>query len=162
MSLKRAFLAVVFCLACQLRAGEFRSYEPINSPAAAPEGATVLRTIEPLDRQVLEQLIRELLAAWNDTGFSGRLSEEYYDKSRLLEAMDEKVPRDATLRILAIQHIQTLIQYATTTAEGDAIVSTVSAAVATQIEYNDPVEGFKKHEGVNEFIFNVTQLQSTQ
>ena len=86
------------------------------------------------------------------------LSEQFYDKSRLLDVVQTGVPRDATLKIQSIQGIQTYQQYIVPSSDGGRgeMVSIVSVTVRTQVEFNSPT-GFTRLPGINEFILEVTQ-----
>lgn len=153
-------LAVFYLPSGRALASEFRLIRPIPTPKAPPEKAVPVEKIRPVDREVVEGAVRELIQAWNNKNIEGVVGEEFYDKSRLSDAMDEKVPRDAELRILSIQGIQTLNQYTEVDPSGARwTVSTVSATVRTQLEFNDPDSGFQRREGTNEYIFMVKEKQ---
>ncbi len=142
-------------------AAEFRVIMPILTPKAIPEGAAPVKAIRPIPRKIVTAAVNKLVRAWNSNALQQALGKEFYDKSRLTDAMDTKVPRDAKMRVLSIQGIQTLNQFTQTDPEGNTIlVSTVSATVRTQLEFNDSVNGFQRREGTNEYIFRVRQRMS--
>ena len=86
------------------------------------------------------------------------LADNFYDKSRLADALTTNVPRDARLRVVAIQGMQTLNQYLQNTPSGvEQRVSRVSVTVSTQVEYNDPQSGFRHLDGSNEYILRITE-----
>jgi hypothetical protein len=145
-------------------AQEFRSLRPIVTPgvqAPLPPGAQpVLGALIPINRRELEEAVRALLAKWNTPEFESTLAETFYDRTRLSDALNTIAPRDARLRVLSVQGIQTLDQHVLPDNSGlpiDTVVSRVSATVRTQIEFNDPTLGFQRREGVNEFLLRVTQ-----
>jgi hypothetical protein len=139
-------------------AREFRTFKSIRTPKALPEGAKVGKEIQPVDRKIMEGAVKKLMRSWNTAGMENMLAEDFFDKSRLFDSIDDKVPRDAKLSILSIQGIQTLSQQIQTdTAGAEIVVSTVSATVKTQLEFNDETDGFQRREGTNEYIFRVKQ-----
>ncbi len=137
-------------------ARQFRQLAPIATPTttarALPEGAKPVANPRPLPRARVERLLRGVLAKWNGAGMTQTLAPEFYDRSRLLDTVDRLAPRDATLRLLSLQGVQTLQQYQ----QGDRRVSIVSATARTQLEFNDPTLGFVRRQGVNEFILRIT------
>lgn len=142
-------------------AQEFRGINPIATPKAAgklPADAKQVKERKPVDLQKLADAIKDIMASWNTPKLASRLSDNFYDKDRLLDALNTKVPRDARLSILSIQGIQILDQYVIPGQSGapDTYVSTVSATVRTQVEFNDPVNGFQRLDGTNEYILKVT------
>ncbi len=78
----------------------------------------------------------------------------------LLDALDTKVPRDARLRVLAIDSIHTLEQSTSPGGAGRKPVrkSLVAVIVRTALEFNDPLEGFQRRDGENEYIFEVQEV----
>ncbi len=143
-------------------ARQFRLLTPIASPtepsANAPEGSIPVEDVQPLERGEVESMVRDVIEQWNTPGMADTLSEKFYDKSRLMDVVNDKVPRDAKLRIQSIQGIQTLQQYITPGAgnERGDLISIVSATVRTQLEYNSPTDGFISRTGTNEFLLEVT------
>ena len=142
-------------------ARQFRTLTPIASAesqgANLPEGAMPVNQAQPLSRNDVEPLIRDVIEKWNTGEMSTMLSDQFHDKSRLLDVMDTGVPRDAKLRIQSIQGIQTLQQYLVPADNGrNNIVSIVSATARTQLEFNSS-SGLTRLPGTNEFILKVTQ-----
>lgn len=142
-------------------AEEFRRITPIATPKKSvsfPKGARPVAVPVPVDSGIIESAIKDIMASWNTAALAGKLSENFYDKDRLLDAINTKVPRDAKLQILSIQGIQTLNQYTLADASGkESLFSTVSVIVRTQVEFNDPSKGFQRLEGTNEYILTVRQ-----
>lgn len=142
-------------------ARQFRQIKPIATPqneaAGLPEGAVPLETVTPLTRAEVEPLVRESLAKWNTPQMAESLSEAFFDRRRLLDAVDTLVPRDAKLTVQAVQGIQTLQQFVVPGADGGRgdIVSVVSATVRTQLEFNSPTDGFQRRPGTSEFILEI-------
>lgn len=142
-------------------ARQFRLIKPIatadQSDSSLPAGAESVEQIQGFKRSEIEPLVRDVISKWNTSDMSSILSDEFYDKSRLLDVMDTGVPRDATITIQSVQGIQTLGQYIVPGSGGERgeIVSTVSATVRTQIEYNNSSGNLVKTNGVNELLLEV-------
>ncbi len=151
-------LCVVFMCVCVVHASEFRTLKRIPTPKALLEGVKAVEEFKPVDRRLVVKAVNMLMDAWNTAGLEQWLADTYTDKTRILDAIDEKAPRDARLRILSIQGIQTMEQHIQTDASGvEWVVSNVSATVKTQLEFNDAVDGFQRLEGLNEYMFWVAQ-----
>jgi hypothetical protein len=150
-------LLAVALAAPAAQAEQFRNFNTIRTPAALPPGTVPVEQVEPIDPSLIEQAVRDLMAAWNSGGLERMLSNDFFNKSRLLDAIAEDVPRNATIRILGIQAVQTLSQLERPEGPGTTIViSTVSATVRTQVEFEDPSTGFNRLEGLADYIFDIT------
>lgn len=145
-------------------AQEARQFNRIASPQAAshvPPGARAVTTVRPVPAAKVEQAVKKIVGAWNSPDLAPMLADNFYDKSRLIDALLTKVPRNARLRVLSVQGIQTLNQYLQNTAPGvEQLVSRVSVTVRTQVEYNDPQAGFQRLDGNNEFILLIAEPSS--
>jgi len=145
-----------------IHASEFRSFQPILTPALQNQGRTVAssahgKVLKPISRNQAEKAVDTIIAAWNANNVNSVLSDKFFDKSRLNDAMNSKVPRDAQLSLLAIQDVQTLQQKTMDSPSGKLLVSMVSITVKTQLTFNDPVNGYQRREGVNEYIIRIKQ-----
>lgn len=155
-------IAVVFftVIVNDLQARQFRLMIPIATPAESnlPKGAVPVKQVKPLNRGAVESMLRGVLDKWNKPGMSETLAQEFYDSSRLMDAMDTIVPRDATLKLQSIQGIQTLQQYLVQGTNGgqNNLVSIVSVTARTQVEFEKPGAGFVRLPGVNEYILKIT------
>lgn len=151
---------VMSALFGNIQARQFRQVIPIATPnkaATLPQGAVAVDKPRELDREEVKAAVNQVLSKWNTGDLAEVLSESFFDRTRLTDAVDNIVPRDATLSIQSVQGIQTLQQFIMPGDEGDSMVSIVSATVRTQLEYNDPDSGFVRLPGVNEFVLKVTQ-----
>lgn len=151
-------------LAAPIASQEFRALRPIVTPAAPPALPPGAKRVEgtflPLDRHELEEAIGDIVAKWNTPDFGATLMDTFYDKTRLEDALNTDVPRDAKLRVLSLQGVQTLDQYFFPDPSGlpfDTLVSTISATVNLQVEFNDPSQGFQRRQGVNELVLRIVQ-----
>jgi hypothetical protein len=146
------------------RAGSMRQFQAIKSPqsteAAVPDGFETIANIRPVESETIRSFMNKLAENWNSPGLSQMISDDFYDKSIFHDSMMTitKVPRDAKLKILAIQGIRTLQQMFGEDPEfGWVVVSVVEVTARTQIQLNDPEEGFVKLEGVNDYLLRVVQ-----
>jgi len=113
--MKAMLAALAVCLCNAASAGEFRSFQPIAQPGVEIHSGPVTH---PVKRRLVESAVRDILAAWGSSGLSEKLADGFYDSQRLIDAVDGQAPRDASLRILAIEGIQTLSQQEMTGANG--------------------------------------------
>lgn len=144
------------------QARQFRQVIPIPSPQkiepVLPEGAEPVEQPRNISRERVREAVESVISQWNAGDLEEMLSEDFFDRSRLSDAVDTIVPRDASVRVQSIQGVQTLQQYQMESDEGgEQTVSIVSATVRTQLEFNDPQSGFVRRQGLNEFILKITQ-----
>lgn len=140
-----AFLAFAFALLQPLFAQTTRTFKPIKQGEEAQETL-------PLARADLESLLQDIVSSWNTDHFGEYLSDDFYDRERLLRAINDKVPKDARLRMLALQDVRLLEQKE----EEEETSYIVSASVRTSLEFEDPNEGFQSLEGENELILKIS------
>jgi len=155
--IRRLFVALLLLalLPAQALARGFPGIQPIATPGVIPAGATRVDVLRPVDRSLVEQAVEDVAEAWNGGGLSDLLSDDFRNRSRLFDTIAEVVPRDARLNVLAVQAVSTLEQYLL---DGQR-VSTVSAVVRSQIEFNEPETGFQRLEGTGEWYFRVEEGQ---
>lgn len=144
-------------------ASEFRAIRPIMTPqrAQAPGQAQPARWA-PVQRKKVVDAVKEVIAAWNENRVEDVLDERFYDRSRLSDAMQGKVPRDARLEPLAIGEVQTLSREEVDTPEGRMMRSTVMVTVKTQVTYNDPQQGYQRRQGVNTYVLTITEPEEPE
>ncbi len=164
-----AMFCLVLAAAAPTEAGQFRSSKRIGGPSAGaaksamkkgttPSIKIVRQQYAPIDRGKIESMVRKTLEKWNTPDFAGTLDLSFPDKAKVVETQEQYVPKDARLRVLSIQSVQTLSQDLEGHPGGDGfLVSKVAVTVKTQMEYVSPSGGFKKIEGRNELILNVRQ-----
>ncbi len=156
-------VALMSLMTATVDAREFRRTAPIITPTSAPPGLNPVDKIQPVDRRVIEDAIQKLMDAWNTGGLENLLSDNFFDKARLLDAIAEDVPRDARIRILAVEGVQTLQQFVgPEDGDGFLLISVVTAIVRTQVEFDDPVLGFRRLEGRGEYVFEITMRAQLQ
>ena len=145
-----------------LWAAEMRQFNAIRTPAKVasllPVSAEPVAEVAPVAIGVVAKAIREFAAAWNTPAVFNMITDDFVDKSILQDSTATNVPRDAKLKILAIQGVQTLQQARLKSPTGkDILLSTVIATVRTQIEFNDPTSGFVRLEGTNDYFLEVKE-----
>lgn len=153
-------LSAALLAAFPASAQESRQLNRIVTPDSArrlPLGARAVAAIEPVSAQTVEAAVRQLAAAWNTPNLPKYLAPNFYGKDRLVESVNRQLPRDAKLRVLGIQSMQTVSQYIQPDGTGELVVSRVSVTVRTQIEFNDPRTGLRRLEGTNEFTLRVAE-----
>jgi hypothetical protein len=157
-----------------LNASEFRSINPITreNPPKWQEAAAKIRQQHPEVEQFARDArsrvpdlarkgIQKIFDAWNSGRIEDYLSSSMYDRARFLDALDSRVPRDARIRIMAIDSVQPLDDsYQLQEGENFKLIMTtrVSARVKTQIEFNEADGTFRRIEGKNEFIMRLNQI----
>jgi len=145
-------------LAVPVDARQFRTIRTITTPEKLPENAEPVERFRPVKAQIVKAAVEKLADAWNTGTLDPLLSrEKFYNKDRLLDTLAGDIPRDATLRVLSVGGITTLDQYFQPREGRRKQVNIVSAIVRTQIEFNDPNNGFVRLEGRNEFVLEVVQ-----
>ncbi len=147
-------------VAVSVQAREFRAIAEISQPGALPAGAAPVKKVRPVSRATVQKVVERLMASWNTTDLARYLGKDFYDKQLLLDSIDSFVPRDARIRILSIQGIQTLQQWKQPHPREPStalLVSRVSVTVRTQVEFNDPNAGFQSRIGTNDYVLKIKQ-----
>jgi len=154
------------CATAPAQAQTFRSIQPILSPGLEKQnllspGLAVRLGANPegrsIPRDVVEAAVRRIYAAYNTPEFRNYLSERFYDPERLLAAVDEKVPREATLRLVSINSVQTVSQQrAKDEQDRDVVESLVMVVVRAQMEFTTAA-GFQRREGESELVLRFRQ-----
>ncbi|MEC9345000.1 MAG: hypothetical protein VYB54_02165 [Pseudomonadota bacterium] len=149
---------LLLTVATAASAQESRRFRAIASPEAVPEGQEPVAQVDPVSREAANNAVKEVLQAWNDGRLGDYLGEDFVDRGRLLDSVTEDVPRDASVRVLGLSAVQTVQQFRST-GEGGArlVTSIVSANADTQVEFNDPVRGFRTLRGQNTFFLRITE-----
>jgi len=99
-----------------------------------------------------------VIESWNQGGLDEQLARGFYDRTRLLDAVDTVAPRNATLRLQSVQGVQTFAQYIEPDPQApgsERLVSKVSVTARTQLEFVAPDGGFVRRPGVNEFLLSI-------
>ena len=154
-------ILLVIGLVSSSNARQFRQIIPITTAgqeeASLPSGAISVTEHYTFSRDAIEKILRKIISKWNTPQMAETLSEGFYDKSRLLDAVAGTVPREATLRLQSVQGIQILQQYIVPGQNGnrDKLVSRLSVTARTQLEFTSPSGGYVTRSGTNEFILKI-------
>ena len=147
------------------QSAEFCRANPLPTPELLQQGAagaaTVARFIEPVSRERVEAAIRHVFDTYSNMS-PGRLeavlAESFFDRDRLVDNLTEALPRDAKLRVLGVESIQTLEQTIEVAPDGrQTRISVVSATVRSQFEFTDAVSGFIRLDGTNEYLLRIKE-----
>jgi hypothetical protein len=160
MTQLKRLLLIVGCagavtLAPLALAKEFRVIKPINAASVLPEGAQAPPLFKPVARELVGQAVDKLMESWGSPQMQDYLSNNFFDKDRLTDVIDTLVPRDAVIRILSVQGVQTVQQWeepAPDDLESMLLVSRVSVVVRTQLEYTRPDGVLETKPGTTEYI----------
>jgi hypothetical protein len=139
----------------------FRSIQPIPVPdeqtrEAIRQGGALrggaIPGLRQIPREAVEDAVRRIYAAYNTPEFRQYLSERFYDPERLVSAIDEKVPREAKLRLLSINSAQTVSSRRARDEAGRDVTETlVMVVVRAQMEFTN-AQGFQRREGEQELV----------
>lgn len=154
------FLALNIAFSSVILAREFREINPVSVPEVAPKGAIAIKQITPVSSKALVRAVEQLMASWSTPQLQEMISDRFYDKDRLLDNIAAFVPRDARVRILAIQSSDTVLQYILPSPDDPNVATRVSKVVVvvnTAVEFTDENGQFQSLEGVNEYTFEIEQ-----
>jgi hypothetical protein len=156
-----ALAAVVWLCALPARAQTFRSIQPIAVPDAQMREAirqglqlrgAAIPGLQQVPRELVEDAVRRIYAAYNTPDFRPYLSELFYDPDRLAMAIDEKVPKEAKLRLISVNSVQTVSRQPAKDEQGrDTMESRVLVVVRAQMEFTS-TQGFQRREGESELV----------
>ncbi len=138
---------LIFVTTAQAR--EFREVRDIASPTLAGDERAP-RVFQPVDRKVVDEAVRMVFDNYNTPAMENMLSDEFNDKTRVLDAIEE-IPRDAILRVRSVQGIQVYDQTITPSIR----TSTVSVTVDAQMEFTGADGQKERRIGVNELILKI-------
>lgn len=161
MKILRIFAPLLLCTCVMpVVAQEFRAINPIQRPAAnatqaaLPSGAVRVNPPLPVAGDKVEAAMQKIASAWSNRELDKVLSKNFYDRERLKDALQNKVPRDASLRIMGVQSHRVIDQFR----NGPQLVSKLSVVVRTQIEFNDAAQGFRRLDGTNEYVITIREV----
>ena len=116
---------------------------------------------KPVDRQLVEKGIKEILASWNTNELSNYLVDNFQDKRLLLTSINRAVPRETKLRLLAVQGSSTLEQswLVNKKTSQRQLKNIVIATVELQIEFNDPFNGMVLLPHTSQFYLQIIESE---
>ena len=154
----------------KIQAGqEFRGFGAIPSPAAehrtaedlAAEGYQRISTAQNISTPMVEKMVYDLFESWNSHTLDKKLSRDFPNKNRLMEAIQTGVPRHVELQVLSVQNPRIVEQYVRPHPSGDGtyqLLSKVSVRVYSQIAASSSIRRqFQRADGVSDYLFSVTQ-----
>jgi hypothetical protein len=137
-------------------AQQMRAFQEIRSPFSFSSKDSLPLSLQvPMDPSEMNEITDSLVKAWDSRQLKDKLSEQFQQGSRLQEALQLKVPRDARLQIEAIRNVYTLDQKIEENNGVKERVSTVTATLSTRILSNDPTRGFTAIPGTTEVVLRV-------
>lgn len=141
MNVKRLILLGLL-LACMTATAGQRDFEPIG------DRDDELPELPAAERQQVEDWVRELVRSWNSRGLAGYLAPSFPERQRLLDALEEQVPPDARLRLLAVGPMRIVDEERS----AQAISRTVRVAVRLQVEGTGEDGSLQRREGRQDLI----------
>lgn len=141
---------------------ELRQFTPIRTKVSVarklPPGGRIVEPVQPLPEGTFGRSAEAIANTWNLEGFHKLLSESFYNKSRLDDAMRTQTAKDARLRILNRHDANIISQVIVPDSDGGHLrISTVSVVLDTRAEFNDPRNGFISVPGTNEMIMEIAE-----
>ena len=159
-------VALLFSPAAQAQG--FRFIQPIMVPDAQLREAMAkgqqlrggaIPGLRQVPREVVEEAVRKIYAAYNTPDFQQYLSERFYDPERLVDAINEKVPREAKLRLISVNSAQTVSQQPAKDEQGREVTeSLVMVVVRAQMEFTTAA-GFQRREGESEIVLRFREAK---
>lgn len=140
------------------QARTFREFRQIPKPQGLPDNAEGVETINPVDRELVERGVREILGAWNSGQLENMLAEAFVNRQKLVDTLITVVPRDAELDLLSLRSFTTLEQYNMDVSQkGRYRISKISAVIRMQVIFNDTQTGYQRLPNTSEFIIEIRE-----
>ncbi len=133
-------VAFVSLLTEAAMSSEFREVKPI------PRAGFAGKVTEPVSRDLIIEAVELIYGQYNEADFRRLLADDFYDGERLADNIQRSVPRDARMRVLAVNDTRTLEQQH----KGGQRISLVSAIVIAQLEYTGEDGSLVRLEGEHE------------
>ena len=141
MNVVRPILLGLLLICMTATAGQ-RDFEPIG------EREEDLPRLPASERQHVEEWVEQLVRSWNSRGLAHYLAPSFPERQRLLGAIEEQVPPDARLRLLAVGPMRVVDEERS----DQAITWTVRVAVRLQVEGTDEDGSLQQREGRQDLI----------
>lgn len=156
------FILLLFCIAFSVFGQELRPFTPIRTKTAIvrqlPPGSRLVEPPQPLPEGTVGSSVDAIASSWNTQEFQKLVSDSFYNKSRLDDAMATETAKDARLRVLDKHSANILSQIITPDPNGGRLrITTVSVVIDTRAEFNDPKNGFISAPGTNEMIMEIVE-----
>ena len=141
MNVVRPILLGLLLICMTATAGQ-RDFEPIG------EREEDLPRLPASERQQVEDWVEQLVRSWNSRRLADYLAPSFPERQRLLGAIEEQVPPDARLRLLAVGPMRVVDEERS----DQAITWTVRVAVRLQVEGTDEDGSLQQREGRQDLI----------
>ncbi len=135
-------MVLTLLMACLMAAAGQRDFEPIG------ERDEELPRLPAAERQHVEDWVQELIRSWNGRGLADYLAPSFPERQRLLDAVEEQVPPDARLRLLAVGPMRVVDEER----DAQAITRTVRVAVRLQVESSGEDGSLQQREGRQDLL----------
>jgi hypothetical protein len=150
--------ACIFLLPYITEGQEMRTINSIPTPSKLKKEGQIVQQPIPLDNEKVRTKVEGVFNNWNNGDIGGSLSDAFYDKSRFQNAMQTNIPKDSRLKIQGMGSVQTLEQRIVNNSDGSQRRITLgSVTVNSQLEFNDPQNGFVRVPGTNEILFEMVE-----
>ncbi len=147
-------LAALLLAAPMPRAHELRMIDPIERKTRALD-VEVLAAPLAVSQRRIDYAMRQVVRTWNREYGGAELAFGFPQRDRLIDALQSRVPRDATLRLVAIDGWRVLVQAVV----GNSLKTTVAVTARTRIEFTDATGRRQGREGVNEYHLTLEDTQ---
>ncbi len=158
-------MAITVVLPARLEAATFgfrgmsRIGPPVyNGQPGLPSSQELNLNLPPVSREAINKAVYDFFNAWNAGTVDTLLAPEFVNKDRLLDAIEGTVPRQAKIRVLGIESAAAFpndVIQELPDGQGFDRISTVTATVRTQIEFN--LNGFQTIQGTSVYTFKVIE-----
>lgn len=171
MIIKYSLFSLIFFVLLNaniVQARDFRGFNKIPvAPKLADQSADLKviqlnkNAIKTVDSRLIEKSIRKIVASWNTEELANYLDDAFQGKTLLLNIISREIPRDATLRLLAVQGMSTIEQKWSTNKKSHQreLRSVVIATVDLQLEFNDPFNGQVRLPHTSQFYLQVVETE---
>ncbi len=136
----RTVIAALLLVCLSATAGQ-RDLEPIGERGESEE-------LTAQERQQVEDWLATLMRSWNGQDLADYLAESFPERQRLLDAIEDQVPPDARLRLLAVGPMRVVDQER----EADAVIRTLRVGVRLQVEGADADGELQRREGRQDLL----------
>ena len=160
-------LIIVFMISfsSSIFAQEFRKIKTIRSPRRVAKGLKEFKgkKVVPsknkvkVSAQTVEKVMKKFIASWNTADLKKHLAKNFYQKDRLIDSLNTRLPASARLRLLSVGSYNVLDQGTQESSQGKIIISRVAVLARTQLEYQDTNGQLRRRESEQEYTIKIRQ-----
>jgi hypothetical protein len=148
-------LAALLLAAPMPRAHELRGIEPIERKSVTRMlDAEFLAAPRAVSQRRIDYAMRQVVRTWNREYGGADLAFGFPQRDRLLDALQSRVPPDASLRLVAIDGWRVMVEEVV----GNSLKTSVAVTARTRIEFTDASGRRQFREGVNEYHLTLEDL----